>query len=136
MSFFDTLKRQVAQTAKETVQKTAPTANNETYTVTLSQLPVNLANAGHFFVSKGKMLAVFQFSVQLFLGKPGLGPLDDFCAVTHAYTSCNILAMAACSSASSWRFFAAPLAALRSPDCTCRAVFSPSSCQLVKILSM
>ena len=43
MSFFDTLKRQVAQTAKETVQKTASTANNETYTVTLSQLPVNLA---------------------------------------------------------------------------------------------
>ena len=43
MSFFDNLKRQVAQTANQTVQKAVSAADNVSYTVSLPQLPVNLA---------------------------------------------------------------------------------------------
>ena len=43
MSFFDQLKRQVAQTANQTMQKAASAAGNVSYTVSFPQLPVNLA---------------------------------------------------------------------------------------------
>ena len=43
MSFFDNLKRQVAQTANQTVQKAVSDAGNVSYTVSFPQLPVNLA---------------------------------------------------------------------------------------------
>ena len=43
MSFFDNLKRQVAQSAGQTVQKLGAETGNVTYKVELPQLPVNLA---------------------------------------------------------------------------------------------
>ena len=43
MSFFDQLKRQVAQTANQTMQKAASAAGNVSYTVSFPQLPVDLA---------------------------------------------------------------------------------------------